>query len=250
MGNPYFKFKQFTVWHDKCAMKVGTDGVLLGAWADVKHTQHILDIGTGTGLVALMLAQRSQATIAAIEIDHDAASQAEQNINLSAWQERITVFEQDFKMFETETRFDLIVSNPPYFVDALTSPEAKRTQARHAASLSYKDLFHGAKARLMPNGKFCVILPADVTSQVITIATEAGLYLHKQLDVITSPGKSPKRSLMEFRLYVALQVEQNCLLLEEERHQLSQAYYELTRDFYLDRPNRSHITICPTPQSV
>ena len=120
MSNPYFQFKQFTIWHDKCAMKVGTDGVLLGAWAETENSQKILDIGTGTGLIAIMLAQRySLSQITAIEIDEAAAAQAKMNIARSPWTKRIQVICNDFSLFRTESKYNLIVSNPPYFVNAL-----------------------------------------------------------------------------------------------------------------------------------
>ena len=123
MSNPYFQFKQFTIWHDKCAMKVGTDGVLLGAWAETENSQKILDIGTGTGLIAIMLAQRySLSQITAIEIDEAAAAQAKMNIARSPWTKRIQVICNDFSLFRTESKYNLIVSNPPYFVNALNCP--------------------------------------------------------------------------------------------------------------------------------
>lgn len=115
MPNPYFSFKQFTVYHDRCAMKVGTDGVLLGAWADVSGARDILDIGTGTGLIALMLAQRSEAHIMAVDIDEDAVKQAKENVEKSPWPGRIEVERHDICCFNSDIRYDVIVSNPPYF---------------------------------------------------------------------------------------------------------------------------------------
>ena len=133
MSNPYFQFKQFTVWHDKCAMKVGTDGVLLGAWTSVESAHRILDIGTGTGLVALMLVQRSlpDANIVALEIDEAAVGQARENIIRSPWKERVEVVQADFRKYRSSDKFDVIVSNPPYFVDSLECPDRQRTAARH-----------------------------------------------------------------------------------------------------------------------
>ena len=125
MSNPYFQFKQFTVWHDKCAMKVGTDGVLLGAWTSVQGAHSILDVGTGTGLVALMLAQRSlpNTNIVALEIDEAAARQAKENIVRSPWKKQIEVVQADFRKYQSPEKFDVIVSNPPYFVDSLGCPD-------------------------------------------------------------------------------------------------------------------------------
>ena len=142
MSNPYFQFKQFTVWHDKCAMKVGTDGVLLGAWASVQNAHKILDVGTGTGLVALMLAQRSlpDADIIALEIDGAAAGQARENVTRSPWKERVEVVQTDFRDYQSSDKFDVIVSNPPYFVDSLECPDQQRNAARHNGSLTYEEL--------------------------------------------------------------------------------------------------------------
>lgn len=131
MPNPYFSFKQFTVYHDRCAMKVGTDGVLLGAWADVVSARNILDIGTGTGLISLMMAQRCNARIRAVDIDADAVEQARGNVAASPWQDRIEVELQDICHFTSETLFDVIVSNPPYFTDSLKCPGKQRNIARH-----------------------------------------------------------------------------------------------------------------------
>ena len=136
MPNPYFQFKRFTVYHDRCAMKVGTDGVLLGAWTDVSSSQQILDIGTGTGLIALMLAQRNvTAHITAIDIDEEAIEQAQGNIAASPWKNRIEVMKQDFCQYSANRLFDTIVSNPPYFNQSLKGPDSQRNTARHTDSL-------------------------------------------------------------------------------------------------------------------
>ncbi|NDV82632.1 tRNA1(Val) (adenine(37)-N6)-methyltransferase [Bacteroides sp. 51] len=229
-----FRFKQFTIQHDRCAMKVGTDGVLLGAWSDVAQTSRILDVGTGTGLVALMIAQRSQARIVALEMDKDAISQAEENIENSPWKDRIEVIEQDFTTFVSEEKFDLIVSNPPYFVDSLECPGKQRTMARHNNSLRYDELLEGVARLLTDGGRFCVIIPTDVSESLKTQAAVLGLFVHKQLSVITTPGKPPKRTLIEFVPDPEVTCDRKELLLEIERHQYSPEYIALTQDFYLN----------------
>ena len=190
MSIPYFQFKQFTVWHDKCAMKVGTDGVLLGAWTSVESAHRILDIGTGTGLVALMLAQRSlpDANIVALEIDEAAVGQARENVIRSPWKERVEVVQADFRKYRSSDKFDVIVSNPPYFVDSLECPDRQRTAARHNNSLSYEDLLEGVSGLLTENGFFTVVIPADVAERVKKIASIKKLYAVRQLNVITKPG--------------------------------------------------------------
>lgn len=167
MSNPYFQFKQFTVWHDKCAMKVGTDGVLLGAWTSVESAHRILDIGTGTGLVALMLAQRSlpDANIVALEIDEAAVGQARKILFVRP-KERVEVVQADFRKYRSSDKFDVIVSNPPYFVDSLECPDRQRAAARHNDSLTYEDLLEGVSGLLTENGFFTVVIPADVAERV------------------------------------------------------------------------------------
>lgn len=232
MPNPYFQFKQFTVWHDKCAMKVGTDGVLLGAWSSVKNAQRILDIGTGTGLVALMLAQRSNAFIVALEIDCAAAKQATENVVRSPWQDRIEVLQVDFKQYTSTTCFDVIVSNPPYFVDSLKCPDQQRNAARHNNELTYEDLFSGVSQLLSKDGEFTVVVPTDVSDSIKEVASNHSLYPCRQLNVITKPGLPPKRTLITF-VFKKQECRTEELLIELTRHQYSKEYIELTREYYL-----------------
>lgn len=233
MANPFFQFKQFVVWHDKCGMKVGTDGVLLGAWASVRPAGSLLDIGTGTGLVALMLAQRSPSnvSITALEIDPDAAAQARENVERSPWKERIAVKEADFRTFR-DGQFDVIVSNPPYFTDSLSCPDQQRTRARHNDSLTYEELVEGVSRLLSPAGVFSVVIPMDVADRVTELAALKGLYPVRQLLVRTKPDAAPKRTLIAFSLTPG-ECEVEELLTEVARHQYSPEYIALTRDFYL-----------------
>lgn len=234
MSNPFFQFKQFTVWHDKCAMKVGTDGVLLGAWTSVRNVHRILDVGTGTGLVALMLAQRSlpDTNIVALEIDEAAAEQARDNVCRSPWQDKIEVLQKDFKQFNSLDKFDVIVSNPPYFVDALGCPDQQRNAARHNNSLTYEDLLQGVAKLLSREGMFTIVIPTDVSDRVKEIGTASGLFAVRQLNVVTKPGGSPKRTLISFSFS-----KQVCLveemLTELARHKYSEEYIALTKEYYL-----------------
>lgn len=233
MPNPYFQFKQFTVWHDRCAMKVGTDGVLLGAWTRVVNAQRILDVGTGTGLVALMLVQRSNAFIIALEIDGTATVQAQENIARSPWQDRIEVIQADFKDYVSTTQFDVIVSNPPYFADSLKCPDPQRTAARHNNELTYEELLKGVATLLAADGEFTIVIPSDASKRVKEIAAHYSLFPSKQLDVITKPGLPPKRNLITFTFH-----EQACqtdeLIIELARHAYSNEYVELTKQYYLN----------------
>lgn len=233
MPQPYFQFKQFTVWHDKCAMKVGTDGVLLGAWTPVDSAKRILDVGTGTGLVALMLAQRAaKASIIALEIDRDAAIQAQENVERSPWKERIEVMQADFNDYHSSLKYDLIVSNPPYFVDSLESPDRKRTCARHNGNLTYEELLKGAAALLSAQGIFTLVIPAEAAGCVTELAARQALYPSRQLWVITKVNDQPKRTLISFT-FEKQECHTEYLLTEIARHQYSGEYIRLTKDFYL-----------------
>ena len=233
MPNPYFAFKQFTVRHDRCAMKVGTDGVLLGAWTDLSHSRRILDIGTGTGLIALMLAQRCMdAQITAIDLDSAAVEQAQENIQASPWKDRIEALQQDICTYHPNGTFDTIVSNPPYFIDSLKCPDGQRSTARHTDTLDADRLIGKVSELLTSDGRFSIILPAEQTEDLIRVAGEKGLHPSRQTWVITRPGLSPKRILMEFRkIPVTLQPDE--LVIELERHVYSEEYIALTKEFYL-----------------
>ena len=233
MPKPYFTFKQFTIYHDRCAMKVGTDGVLLGAWTNLGSANRILDVGTGTGLIALMLAQRTKdATITAIDIDADAVGQAQENVLDSPWKDRIEVALQDVCTYAPDGLFDSIVSNPPYFVNSLKCPDGQRTKARHTDSLDANRLIGKVTELLAPEGRFSLILPADQTDELLRIAEEKGLYPSRITRVITRPGLPPKRVLVEFRKTTQI-CEETELVVELDRHVYSEDYIALTKDFYL-----------------
>jgi tRNA1Val (adenine37-N6)-methyltransferase len=235
MANNEFVFKQFRILQDKCAMKVGTDAVLLGAWVNTSGTQHILDIGTGTGIIALMLAQKSSALIDAIDIDTNAFLQATENIESSKWADRIRVHHKSIQEYIPYCKFkyDLIVSNPPYFVDSSKAIEESRTNARHTDCLSFDDLLNGVVNLLDETGKFYIILPVKESQIFIEMAQKQKLYLSKLTRVITRPDKPEKRLLMRFEFKECVAEEDSIIIEEEGRHNYSKAYKELTKDYYL-----------------
>jgi tRNA1Val (adenine37-N6)-methyltransferase len=189
MANSYFRFKQFTINQDKCAFKVGTDGVLLGAYAGVTGRMKILDIGTGTGLVALMLAQRCDAEITAIEPDYDSFIQASENIRLSKWASRIRVENCTMQnYFPDKIKFDLIVTNPPYFVDSLKNPDPTKSNARHNDSLTHSDILTGAGRLLEEEGVLQLILPYDEGNIFIAEAQEYGFFCNSILKIRPMPS--------------------------------------------------------------
>ncbi len=235
MPNPYFQFKQFIVYQDKCAMKVNTDGVLLGAWTDCSNSQRILDIGTGTGMIALMLAQRSNAIIDAVEIDEDTAKQATQNCANSVWKDRVSVYCCSFQEFAKKNlpKYDLIVSNPPYFTQSLKSPTQNKNTARHTDALSFEELIIGSKKLLLPNGKLSVILPFDTGETFTNLATKKNFYLIRKTVVHSKENLPPKRILSTFSLE-----ETNCLtnklvIETEKRHVYTDEFKNLTKEFFL-----------------
>ena len=243
MSTPNFRFKQFEVWHDKCAMKVGTDGVLLGAWCQVEEVRgqtsdvRILDVGTGSGVIALMLAQRCcEAQIDAIDIDPDAVAQAQDNFTRSPWAERLHVHHvafQDVKYQISNFKYDLIVSNPPYFVDSLKNPDQHRHTARHTDTLSYADLLSCAAELLADDGTLALILPAEAENTILNLAQTAGLFPTRLTHVYSKPGKPMKRVLVAFKKGTGLSYETTNFYIESKTSPRSEEYQELTKDFYL-----------------
>ncbi|MDR0962478.1 MAG: methyltransferase [Mediterranea sp.] len=234
MSNPYFRFKQFAIRQDRCAMKVGTDGVLLGAWAQADAPRRIMDIGTGTGLVALMLAQRyADAQVTAMEIDSPAARQAAENVAQSPWNDRVEVVCGDFRNYSIDGCFDLLVSNPPYFVDALACPDRQRHIARHADTLSYESLFRRAVKLLAADGRVAVIIPADARATADGIAIAQGLHPAQCMQVVTKPGKAVRRVLLSYSMQPAVCTEAT-LCIESAEGGFSKEYIALTGDFYLN----------------
>ncbi|ALM48840.1 tRNA (adenine-N6)-methyltransferase [Flavobacterium psychrophilum] len=231
-----FQFKQFTIQQDKCAMKVGTDGVLLGAWAPIDHTPYsILDIGAGTGVIALMLAQRSYAEqIDGIEIDEDAYEQAVDNFENSPWADRLFCYHAGLDEFmdEPEDEYDLIVANPPFYTDGYFSDDEQRNKARFTESLPFEDLAEASGLLLSENGVLAVIIPFKEEEKFIELAKEEELYPFKITRVKGTPTTEVKRSLMAFsRDKKAIAIDE--LTIEIERHNYTDAYISLTKDFYL-----------------
>lgn len=216
-------------------MKVGTDGVLLGAWADVSNVNSVLDIGTGSGLIALMLAQRCDATITAIDIESSAIVQANINALNSPWTEQISNVEISLEQYvqNAKQQFDLIVSNPPYFKNALPNPDSKRTLARHAETHFHNELILSAKKILNTNGRLCLILPVDEGNECLRFATEQALFCTKKVLVYPKPDSVAKRLLLEFSAVYSTQVVSELTIESEIRHEYTQDFSNLVKDFYL-----------------
>ncbi|WP_324029988.1 methyltransferase [Pantoea sp. JZ2] len=231
-----FTFKQFFVAHDRCAMKVGTDGILLGAWAPVAGVKRILDIGTGSGLIALMLAQRthSDVVIDAVELDADAAQQASENACQSPWAARIHVHQQDIAQWaeNSNTRYSLIVSNPPYFTPGVACSTSARDSARATGTLNHQTLLRCAALLMEEEGFFCVILPETTGQEVIAQAQSEGWHLRFRFDVAEYAHRPPHRVLLGFSPSPGETLFERLAIRDADR-QYSDAWQSLTRDFYL-----------------
>jgi tRNA1Val (adenine37-N6)-methyltransferase len=234
MANKFFSFKQFTLYQDQCSFKVGTDGVLLGAASDVSDAKQILDIGTGTGLIALILAQRSNAGIIAIEPDHNSFVQACSNVNNSKWASRIKVINASLhEYYPSDIRFDLIVSNPPFFSDSLRNPDMAKAAARHNDTLNNEDLLKGTERLIAEHGKFQVIMPYVEGNILIAEAQEYGLYCNNILKIRPLPTSEIRRLILTFSRQKRKVAERFLTIEHGKRHDFTEEYKNLTKDFYL-----------------
>ncbi len=215
-------------------MKVGTDAVLLGSWVNPNGAQRVLDIGTGTGIIALMLAQKSKSVIHAVDIDEGAYKQARENFLISPWFNRLYAFHESFQQFSltNDLMYDLIISNPPYFHHASKPPEELRSHARHHDQLTFDELIIGTKKILSSIGKLCVILPHKEGMEFMDIAMKQGLFCKHMLLVKSKNDKPVKRVLMEFSTHFGV-MEESFLILHEESELFSKEYKEMTGEYYL-----------------
>ena len=237
MPNDVFEFKKFRIKQNKCAMKVGTDAVLLGSWVSVEGCKRVLDIGTGTGIIALMLAQKTSAHITALEIDQASFEQASDNVNESNYKGQISVINKAFQDYwiADKEKFDLIVSNPPYFIDSLKSNDTNRSTARHADVLPFNELIEGVNGILSPTGKLCLILPKKEAEYFCKLAEQKNLYLSKLLRVRNSPDKEEdKRHIMQFSFGKHHFTEEILYIRTTSIPQeYSPEYKHLTMDYYM-----------------
>ncbi len=230
-----FRFKQFTVSNRRSAMKVGTDGVLLGAWCTIPERKcQVIDAGCGTGVIALMIAQRNPlADILGIEIDRDAASEAAENVGVSAFADRINIAHRDFLGFKPDSLFDLIVCNPPFFTESTKSPIAARANARTEGSLSVNALLRKSVELLTEEGSVALIAPSARDSEIIFDAALTGLYLWHRCHVITVAGKTPQRTLWQFTRQPKSE-ESATLILSTSPGCYSEEYINLVNEFYIN----------------
>ncbi|PVX51737.1 tRNA1Val (adenine37-N6)-methyltransferase [Balneicella halophila] len=234
MSKP-FHFKKFTVAQDRCAMKVGIDGVLLGAWAKApKDVKAILDIGTGTGVIAMMMAQRfPKAKVLGIDISTDAIEQATKNFKMSPFDSRLEAAHIDIQNYDSSNKFGCIVSNPPFFSNGVLPAVSDREIARHTTKFSFRDLLKKVADLLSTQGIFSIIIPIERQVEIISMAKDSGLYCNKLCTVYPNPNKRPKRILMSFSFLEMKVIEEELTIETETRHRYTGNYKKLLKDFYL-----------------
>jgi tRNA1Val (adenine37-N6)-methyltransferase len=230
----YFRFKQFKVAHDRTSHKVGTDGVLLAAWVNVEGVKEILEIGTGSGVMALVLAQRTSPAchIDAVEIEALSAQQAAENFAGSPWPDKIKIKHIPIQRFETDKKYDLIISNPPFFINSSLPPERGRSNARHTGELSFVELVEAALKFLSEEGRLALILPTAEANLFIHQARERSIHCYRRCEVQSRKHKPVERILLEFGLKPRSLLTDN-LVIHGLNDEWSKEYVDLTRDFYL-----------------
>ena len=235
MSETLFRFKQFHVNQENCGMKINTDGVLLGAWCDVDDATSALDIGTGSGVIALMLAQRSNAEeIIGVEIDSSASQEAARNMKSSIWANHLSAVNSSIQDFSdsSEKTFDLIVSNPPFFSGGTLSSTQKRTNVKHTVKLGHSDLLRACYKLLTKKGRFSVVLPHLEGLRFIELAEQSRLYCTRKCEVTSFPGSTTERLLLEFSKTNA-KTENDTIAIRDLEGNYSNSYIELTKAFYL-----------------
>ncbi len=234
MSKNSFTFQQFVIYQERCAMKVCTDACILGASTDVEKVNRILDIGTGTGLLALMLAQRTDAQIDAVEIDENAYSQALSNVSESKFSNKITVHHQRIQDFTASENYDLIISNPPFYQQSLKSPDAQTNKALHAVTLTFDELIESVKRLLKPDGRFVVLLPLFEIEKLIAIAQKKGLYLSKKMSIRHDELKPIFRIIATFQNVQVPDYQESKFTIRESNSNIySEEFRKLMKDYYL-----------------
>ena len=232
---PFF-FKRFALFHHRSTMKIGTDAILLGRWVDVNGDDEVLDIGTGCGLLPLMLAQKGIKSADAVEIDHDSFKEAAQTFSNSAWKSRLFAINDDIKRYaeSCSKKYDLVVSNPPFFFGDNIPEKEKKGLARHTNTLSYNDLLISVKQLLKPDGRFALVLPARESLTFLKDAENQGFFLKKEMKIVPIEGKEPNRINMQLVVNQVGRVESETFVLRHPDHSFTKEYKEFLKDYYLD----------------
>lgn len=229
----YFDFKQFRIYHDRCGQKVATDGVLLGVWGRVEGARSVLDIGSGSGLISLMAAQREpMAQVVGVDVEPKAIEQSRRNVAQSPFSDRVSIFHVDVREFQHD-KFDAVLCNPPFYTEDTTPPDSARYLARNALALPFEELIQAVVRLLAKEGHFSVMLPTSEHASFTAMCMAKGLYLKRLCHVQTVRRKPAKRTLITYSFIPTENVQQESLILQEGNEK-SKAYRDLARDFYLD----------------
>lgn len=231
-----FYFKQFKVEDGRSTMKVGTDAVMLGSVAGLENAEDILEIGTGSGVITLILAQRSDAMIDAIEIDEDSVIQARENVRNCPWNNRIRIIHTSLQDFveKSDKKYGLVICNPPYFSRSLKSPNAKRNISRHDESLSFGEFIRASEKLMLPGASLWVILPVNESREFIDLARKSGLYVHYLLKIASKTGREYRRVIPQLMKTKPDKAEELILIMKNEDDSYTLNYIELTKEFYID----------------
>jgi tRNA1Val (adenine37-N6)-methyltransferase len=230
-----FHFKKFSMMHHQSTMKIGTDAIILGAWVNLKGVERVLDVGTGSGIIAMILAQRGIQDIEAIEIDEKSAQEAHMNFEVSQWSSRFTLHHCDARDFGKQCKifFDLIISNPPFFYDSFQGNRARRNLARHAGCLEFNDLLRISSECLKPGGSLAVVIPSIEFERFMKDAKSNGFFLCQKLNIIPVDGKAPNRLNLLLKMELQNQIEETFFTIRKQDGSFTPGYYELLKDFYL-----------------
>ncbi len=230
-----FHFKQFSLYHHRSTMKVGTDSVLLGSWCNVGNPNKVLDIGTGSGVLAILLASRCDAIVDAIELDPSSAEEAKENFYNSSFSNRLKIIQDDFRIFSstTKSKYDLIISNPPFFTNGIVSEKPSRKEARHTLNLDHNSLLIGIAKILNPDGKLCVVLPYDISNEFIVNAAKYNLHLHRKLIIRPKKELKPNRINIEFRHSKPKEISSEEIIIRNDENDYTDQYKEIVKAYLL-----------------
>lgn len=235
-----FHFKAFSLFHHRSTMKVGSDAIVLGIWTNTENISRALDVGTGSGIISLLIASRSSAAIDAIDIDDNSIEEAKENFKKSLYADRLNAELNDFKNFicDNNGSYDLVVSNPPFFTSDLQSSDIRKTKTRHNISLNYHELCAGSYKVLNNSGSLNVVIPYFKHKEFIDIANENSLFLKRKLLIFPKRGSSPNRVNMEFSKEITKQLVNEYFIIREENNNFTDQYHEWLSNYYLSIPKQ------------
>lgn len=232
---PFF-FKKFGMFHHRSTMRIGTDAVLFAQWVPIFESDYVLDVGTGSGIIPMILSQKNANSVDAVELDADSYEEAKLNFSISVWSDKLNVFNKDVRIFadEVNKKYDLIVSNPPYYASDVKPIKEKKVMARHVSTLSFRDLLFSAKKMMKENSRFALVLPFYESRLFIKEAEQLGFYLQKEMHIIPIEGKDANRVNMQFVLNEVNKVETECFTIRNKDYSYTEEYKTFLKDYYLD----------------